>query len=58
MSQRKKPKRSQRRPPSAAREHEPAEGKHIGQTDGIRGAEQRGPGMNKGRGAAGPLTEA
>ncbi len=43
---------------SAAEEEEPFEGKQIGRADpSFRGAEQQGPGMNKGRGAAGPQTD-
>ena len=43
---------------SAANEEDSFEGKQIGRTDpSFRGAEQQGPGMNKGRGSAGPQTE-
>jgi len=43
---------------SAAKEHEPFEGRQIGREEpAFRGAEQRGPGMSEGRGAAGPRTE-
>jgi hypothetical protein len=52
----KAPKADKRQ--SAAHEEEPFEGKEIGRADpSFRGAEQRGPGMNKGRGSAGSTTE-
>jgi hypothetical protein len=39
---------------TAARQSEPFEGKNIGRTNTpFRGSEQRGPGMNKGRGSTG-----
>lgn len=57
------PRRTQRAPQpehkeSAAEEEEPFEGKQIGRADpSFRGAEQQGPGMNKGRGSAGSQTD-
>ncbi len=54
----KKPALSPRKSESAAKEEEPFEGKQIGRADpSFRGAEQQGPGMNKGRGAAGPQSD-
>ena len=43
---------------SAAKQEMPFEGKEIGRAEpSFRGSEQRGPGMNKGRGSAGSKAE-
>jgi hypothetical protein len=43
---------------TAGSQEEPFEGKTIGRTNSpFRGSEQRGPGMNKGRGSSGGTSE-
>ena len=58
QKKKRKPEKQAVKSQTAAREEEPFEGKNIGRTNTpFRGSEQRGPGMNKGRGSAGETAQ-